>query len=335
MCQKLFTVVLLIISCQLYSQNLVPNPGFENIIECPGVPPGNTEIHFAEPWIPVRPIDGSTSDLWNDCVFFSGNDPWGQLDFYGYNYTGNPPLSGLSRARIGVFALSNNNYREYIQVPLIESLTIGQTYRVKIHLKNDVFFSIAANQIGALFTEERLTIYDLFPYYGNYPADSTNSIVIEHYPQVKCDSLFTAQEDYGVIEGLFTADKAYAYMSLGIFTPDEKLNYQYLNSEDVEATSLIIDDVSVEAVTVGLDEGMESVHKVYLDGQNIYIEPQEKAKGFVLYSIMGKEVYSVSQEIPVGGQTVLALPNLPQGLYVYQLLNKQGQAIYTNKLILH
>ena len=334
MCQKLFRVVLLIISCQLYSQNLVPNPGFEDVIECPRAYPGNQEIYFAEPWIPVRPVDSSSSDLLNDCVWFPGNDPWGELYFYDDFYIENPSHTGMSRAHICVFYLFNAR-REYIQVPLLQSLIIGQTYQVKIHMKNNSLHSIAVDHIGALFTEERLIINELYPYYGNYPEDSTNGILIEHYPQVKCDSIFTAQEDYGVIEGLFTADKAYAFMSIGLFTPDEQLNYQYLNTDEVNVVSLIIDDVSVEAVTVGLDEGMESVHKVYLDGQNIYIEPQEKAKGFVLYSIMGKEVYSVSQEIPVGGQTVLALPNLPQGLYVYQLLNKQGQAIYTNKLILN
>ena len=64
------------------AQNLVPNPGFESIVECPFAYPGNTEIHFAEPWILVRAVEESTSDLWNDCVFYPGNDPWEQLPFY-------------------------------------------------------------------------------------------------------------------------------------------------------------------------------------------------------------------------------------------------------------
>ena len=76
----------------MYSQNLVPNPGFEDVIECPSAFPGNQEIYFAEPWIPVRPVDASTSDLFNDCVWFPGNDPWGQLEYYGDYYTDPPPI---------------------------------------------------------------------------------------------------------------------------------------------------------------------------------------------------------------------------------------------------
>jgi len=226
----------------------------------------------------------------------------------------------MSRARIGPFSFHVYNRREYIQVPLIESLIIGQTYRVKIHVKIQYLYSIAVNQIGALFTEERLTMYDLFPYYGNYPEDSTNSIMIEHYPQVKCDSIFTAQEDYGVIEGLFTADKAYTYMSIGVFTPDEKLNYQYLNSEDIEATSLIIDDVSVEAVTVGLDEGMESKIELYPNpaSTRVHIESPYAISLWKVLDAVGKEVAS-SKYLVSSKNLVLDVSSLDAGLYFLEL----------------
>tara|TARA_B100000780_G_C21103627_1_gene445489 strand:+ start:1225 stop:1554 length:330 start_codon:yes stop_codon:yes gene_type:complete len=93
----------ILVSYTLISQNLVPNPGFEDIIECPYAYPGNTEIHFAEPWIPVRTIENSTSDLLHECVFEPGNDPWRQLEFYGDEFLENRAHSGLSRARIGLF----------------------------------------------------------------------------------------------------------------------------------------------------------------------------------------------------------------------------------------
>ena len=122
--------------------------------------------------------------------------------------------------------------------------------------------------------------------------------------------------DYALLSPYYGGEAVYlARIMLGIDIDDYEIDYR------IEASSPALSTVVP--------------WRVYTDNAYIYIEPQEKAKGFVLYSIMGKEVYSVSQEIPVGGQTVLTLPNLPQGLYVYQLLNKQGQAIYTNKLILH
>lgn len=202
----------------------------------------------------MRTIENSTSDLLHECVFEPGNDPWGQLEFYGDEFIENPAHSGLSRARIGLFRPYSYNRREYIQVPLLNSLILGQEYYVKFYVKNVLSRSIAVDNIGALFTTERLTIYDVFPAYGTSATNPDHTQMAEHYPKVKCDSIFTAQEEYGIIEGTFTADSAYAYMSIGVFTPDEKVLYTFLNADSVNLTALIIDDVSVEAVTVGLKE---------------------------------------------------------------------------------
>ena len=106
---------LVILFFPLHSQNLVPNPGFEDITECPRAYPGNTEIHFAE--------------------------PWGELELYGNIYTA--PHTGLSRAQIVVFSPNSYNKREYIQVPLVESLFVGQEYKVIMHIKNNNLFSVA------------------------------------------------------------------------------------------------------------------------------------------------------------------------------------------------
>mgnify|MGYP001338889042 CR=1 FL=1 len=131
---------------------------------------------------------------------------------------------------------------------------MGQEYYVKFYAKNVLSRSIAVDNIGALFTTERLTMYDVFPAYGTIATNPDHTQMAEHYPQVKCDSIFTAQEDYGIIEGTFTADSAYAYMSIGVFTPDEKVLYTFLNADSVNIAGLIIDDGSVEPVTVGLEE---------------------------------------------------------------------------------
>ncbi len=104
----------------------------------------------------------------------------------------------------------------------------------------------------------------------------------ELYPQVICDDIFTAQESYGIIEGTFTADSAYAYMSIGLFTPDEKNSYSFLNADGVNITALIIDDISVEAVSVGLEEELKSTWNVYTVKGLMYISPQQTASGLIL-----------------------------------------------------
>ena len=204
-----------------------------------------------------------------------------------------------------------------------------------MHIKNNNLFSVAIDNIGALFTTERLTIYDVFPAFGTSASNPDHAQMVEHYPQVKCDSIFTPQENYGIIEGTFTADSAYAYMSIGVFTPDEKVSYTFLNADSVNLTSLIIDDISVEAVNVGLEEEISVAWNVYTTNGLMYINPQQNANGIVLYDITGREVFKTSQELPVGGQSVVALPHLPKGIYIYSILNKNEETVYTNKLLIH
>lgn len=178
----------------------------------------------------------------------------GTIAFLWKYFLDNPARNGISRARIGIFTPNTYNDREYIQVPLTEALEVGQEYQVQVYVKNIQTRSIAVNNIGALFSTQRLSIYSIFPNYGTSATNPDHSLMLEKYPQVKCDSIFTAQEDYGLIEGSFVADSAYAYMSIGIFTPDEKVDYIFLNSDGVNLASLVIDDVSVVAANVGLAE---------------------------------------------------------------------------------
>jgi hypothetical protein len=52
-----------------------------------------------------------------------------------------------------------------------------------------------------------------------------------------------------------------------------------------------------------------------------------------MYDITGREVFKTTQELPVGGQSVVALPNLPKGVYIYTILNNEYEVVYTNKII--
>jgi hypothetical protein len=54
-----------------------------------------------------------------------------------------------------------------------------------------------------------------------------------------------------------------------------------------------------------------------------------------MYDITGREVFKTTQELPVGGQSVVALPNLPKGVYIYSILNNSLEKVYTNKLLIH
>ncbi len=203
-------------------------------------------------------------------------------------------------------------------------------------LKNDNKFSIAVDNIGALFSVERLNYNNIFPLYLPNIWTPGDEQMTDLYPQVICDDIFTAQEEYGIIEGTFTADSAYTYMSIGVFTPDEKVSYTFLNEDSVNLASLIIDDISVELVTLGLEEEVTPPKwNVFLEKNNLNISPQESASGLILYDITGRKVFKTTKELPAGGKSVITLPSLPKGVYIYSILNKNEGAIYTKKLIIY
>jgi len=124
-------------------------------------------------------------------------------------------------------------------------------------------------------------------------------------------------------------------MSIGIFTPDEKISYSFLNSDNINLASLIIDDVSVEAVTVGLEEEATIAWSIYIANSLMYINPQQAANNLVLYDIRGREVVNTIQELPVGVQSIITLPKIPKGIYIYTILNNNEETVYTNKLFIH
>ena len=95
-----------------FAQNLVPNPGFEEYFQCPGsYNPQGSDRNFAPGW--VSPTLG-TPDLFNRCSFGNAGVPhnWAGIAnaHKGYGYS-------------GIYAwINNNNYREYLQAKLIDSL---------------------------------------------------------------------------------------------------------------------------------------------------------------------------------------------------------------------
>lgn len=326
--------ILLLLTNSLFSQNLIPNSGFEDIVECPNAYPGNTQIELATPWTVIR--ENSTTDLWNDCVFEPGNDPWGDLDFYENRYLENPPHNGTSRARIRTYSKNTPNIREFIQIPLSEPLIVGQTYKLQFYAKVLTASSIAHDFFGALFTVGKLNYIDLYPYSNQSPPTENYNEIINHQVQVKTNGIFESQDDYGFVEGIFTAQEAYTHMSMGVFVSHETIKTTTLNDIGNSFTDLVLDDITLELTSSYVDIEEESndknkLWKVYTDKHHLYIEAEKDASKIIIYDIMGRKIYSQSQKIPKSETSNLTLPILTTGSYVYQILNNK-QSIHQGRL---
>lgn len=183
------------------AQNLVPNPGFEETDSCTfGL--GLGELHH---WYSAF----GTPDHLQSC------QPYGTGNGLPLNlFTFQQPFEGNSCA--GIFTFDGNTgteYREWIMVPLLEPLVIGQTYYCSFR-GNAAFGGtsmtpqnwLASDHLGMLFTT-----YDQQWIWGDpYPAAVNQAQIL--YLQILSDTV-----GWTFVSGSFVADSAYAYLMIGNF----------------------------------------------------------------------------------------------------------------------
>jgi gliding motility-associated-like protein len=191
-------VLLLLQSAVSWCQNLVPNYSFETYSSCPaayGVP-GPT-VTVAPPW--VVPTVGS-ADIFNVCC----NTP--NLVDIPSNFFGNQdPVTGQGYA--GFYAkLASNEYREYLQAPLLEPLVAGEWYAVSFFVSNSEL-GCGVERLGAYFSTDAFTV--------------SNALTLNFVPQVESYGGYLSDEvNWMLIEGCFQAVGGEAHITIGCFHND-------------------------------------------------------------------------------------------------------------------
>jgi hypothetical protein len=193
---KTILIILLIsISSLTFSQNLVPNPSFEDYIYCPT----NICDFSVSDWYRLDTIHmiAPSPDYFNSCAspFTTVSVP---DNYFGsqYPYTGN--------AYIGMYTFDETlNYREIIWSELIDSLQIGNKYfinfKVSASEKNGY-----TNNIGILFST---IVRDLA---GLYP-------LIENISHINITDVITDTVNWVEYSTSFIADSSYSYIYIGNF----------------------------------------------------------------------------------------------------------------------
>ncbi len=262
-----YALVLLLFISRLHAQELVQNGDFESFTSCPDYV---SQIDRATGW--SRPTNG-TSDYFNAClnVPFSMSVPDNQMGDQaarsGDGYAGFYCFYGNSAADI-----PNDLYREYVSRALTSPLVPGITYSIEFHVSLSDVSKYAVDNIGALLSVEQ-----------PYRADE---LAIEAEPQITTTSnSFIADKDgWTKISGCFTADSAYAYITIGYFLTGSNVVYQEVPSQFplVHNSYYYIDDVSVlpieepslgpdiescEAVTIAVLEPMAGLQYSWNTGE--------------------------------------------------------------------
>ncbi len=225
---KVFTFCwLVMLTIGVKSQNLVPNPSFEDFITCPTQ---QGEIFYAVPWFAgTKDYYGnlsSSTDYYNSCNNFI-NGLFGVPSVaFGNQYakTGN--------AYAGFIFWRPVAYSEYLEVKLIQPLDSGKKYCIEFWVNNSGF-EWAIDAIGLVFTDDSLITTGATPIImtpsvenpaGNILADSTNWIAISGY---------------------YISKGGEQFITIGCFLDNVDINYQACTNINHPVAYYLVDDVSV------------------------------------------------------------------------------------------
>ena len=249
--KKIVLILFLLVSNLLVGQNLVPNPSFEDTVQCPT---GN--VSDAIGW---SNFSNQSPDYFHSCNSGFLGVP---NNFFGYQQA----ASGNAYCGLSTYFSPPDNGREIIGIALTNQLILGNKYYVsfKSNLSIDTFAvsGYATNNLGARFST-----------LSSNPAIPDT---INNFSHVFHSTIITDTLNWTLIMGSFIADSNYNYIAIGNFFDNANTDtLKIMNgTPSVEFAYYFIDDVCVSTdsltcynFTTGVKEQEEQL-KV-----NIYPNP--------------------------------------------------------------
>lgn len=225
--------LLILFTSTSQSQNLVPNPSFENYgtLPCSWI---LTSLEFSQAmdnWI--MPTAGSTdvfstlvpSNCYANCLSTTGGGPGIQS-----------PHSGDVMSAIltyGDGCGSQPDYREYLEVELTTPLVIGKSYKVEMFVSLGDFCAVASNNIGVNFSINAI---------GSNLCTELNEI-----PQINFTDIILEMVNWVQLVDTFVAASAFDFMTIGNFYDNQNTQHITLSGPSINAR-YFIDDISVSEV---------------------------------------------------------------------------------------
>ncbi len=296
------------------SENLVPNPGFEvfSIIPHGWFYRGSDFTSLVKDW---SSASEASPDVYGPSITVP--DTWQEKGF-----GRKKPRSGQYMVGITAFGCNQGkpHCREYIQVNLTEPLVTGQAYHVEFWA-SPLHTGIHSNNLGILFSMQKL-------------QEKTDRVVIKK-PQIYSEKIVPGNEYiWHKIQGDFTAEDAYKFLTIGNFFTDEETlssegsenthNYAYYYIDDVRVYKRppIIDDFGDEfADWYPLEEDkVIPLDNILFDTDKSTLRTKGQNDLDRLYKIL---LEYPTMEIEVGGHTD------SQGGFDYnmQLSNRRARAV--------
>ncbi len=222
-----FFAILLFFTHIGFAQNLVPNPSFEEKINCPT---NLNQIYNCKDWFKML---YSSVEYYNSCSNNSTNVSVPR-NAAGYQY----PKSGNAYLGFAVYASGINNAREYFGVNLSKRLIQNEVYKIDFFLSLSNISQYAISDLGVYFSKDSITTL----------CNSSNSAMDCLSPIIEnsITTLFDDTLNWVKFSNTFIANGNENYLYIGNFHSD--LNSNYIRSYPSSPTSssgYYIDDVSL------------------------------------------------------------------------------------------
>lgn len=228
--------------------NLVPNGDFEIVLDC-----NNGSINSSENW--VSPTSVGTPDLITLC-----NPDW--INFISEYQQPHSGLSYVGFATTAQSSLIDSNFREYIQVNLLDTLESNKIYLIEYYISLIENGSFATNNIGLYLSPIAI---------GNTTIELSNS-QLNFAPQVKPFNnpviTDTTDLDWYKVSAIYVSTGNELFLTIGNFNTDFETQILNFNNTPNLFAYYGIDDVSV----VPLDSIPGGIPGYAGPDQTIYIQ---------------------------------------------------------------
>ncbi|MBL4624160.1 MAG: T9SS type A sorting domain-containing protein [Flavobacteriales bacterium] len=315
---RYYLVLLLCFGCRVNhveAQNLVPNPSFEDTVQCPS---NVGQIMYATNWFNPS-IGGASTDYFNACADGFSSVPDNK---YG------DQLARTGNAYAGIVTASDNpsimgNYREYLHVRLIEPLLEDIIYYVSFYVSLADDCAIYSNEIGTYFSDSSVVQPNMYVLGGLTPQVQNSS-----------SNALDGQSGWQQVIGSFKAIGGEEYLVLGNFI-DAIGTALYFAGTGLNYSLYYIDDVCVSTDSVTC-YGLVNANKEYnVLTYKVNIFPNPTTGSFdvkspcimeivKIYDLTGKQVFQLQ---PNSQQIAIDLSQYNEGVYWLVAESKKGKFI--------
>ena len=256
--KRLVFILCAFFACNLCAQNLVKNPSFEEYENCPKSL-GNFDedvIHWSVP------TEGST-DYFNGCSIAMGTPK---------NFNGTQPAD-FGKGYAGLYLYAPDDYREYLQAELSQTLTKGKKYQVSFYVSLAERSDFAVKEFGVLFSKNKMIV--------SGKKELSKKKIYQHkendynFMEIGYSNFYSDTKDWILVHTQFIAKGTERYLTMGNFKSNARTRMFKTKRNAKQGAYYYVDLVLVEPAKImtskkGLAESNSHYETYALDKKYIF-----------------------------------------------------------------